>query len=188
MKKIIILLIFSIVFFSGCAGDHRDTTELVDKKPDDEISKIISENKPENFYYTYHETDMDGVLKYHYWGDELTAESICKFAEAAMEVQVDGYDKVAVVVDVSTYYGNAGAFVITNYNNDFISWANYSEMSVLKLLNPEGSWNALYDPNTFTNISGVRYLIIDEQLQGRADKEGIDWFEVWPDLEGVETF
>ena len=36
-------------------------------------------------------------------------------------------------------------------------------------------------------LSNIKYLEIDVEIQERAEKEEIDWFECWPELEKMEV-
>ncbi len=36
-----------------------------------------------------------------------------------------------------------------------------------------------------TGIEGIKHLRIDSEMQKKAEEQGIDWYEIWPDLEDV---
>jgi hypothetical protein len=46
-------------------------------------------------------------------------------------------------------------------------------------------WSEL---SNYTYFKGIRSLSLPSEVQKKADEEGIDWYSIWPDLEGIETF
>ena len=46
-----------------------------------------------------------------------------------------------------------------------------------------------YDnPSLYTNIPNIRSLVTYEKIQGKAEAQGIDWYECWPELETFEVY
>ena len=46
-------------------------------------------------------------------------------------------------------------------------------------------WN---DPSTYTCFNGIKRLGLPNTLQDRADENGVDWYDAWPELEEMEIY
>ena len=44
------------------------------------------------------------------------------------------------------------------------------------------------EPDVYTEIDNIIRLEIPDIMQEKADEEGIDWYEIWPDLEEVIVY
>ena len=185
IKQFFCYVLLFVVSLTGCASRSQD--EIEDRKPDDAISISICESKPDNFYYIGHTTNTDNLTTYLFRGENLTAETVCEFSNAVTATSFDGYGKIEIDVVQIEEYGFVGAFSISNYSNDFIYSANFEDLCVLKIVDSDTIWECVHDPQTYTGISGIKYLIVEEWFQRNAEEAEIDWYEVWPDLEGIEV-
>ncbi len=42
--------------------------------------------------------------------------------------------------------------------------------------------------STYINLPDIKNLTVTEKIVQFAEDEGIDWYEIWPDLEHYEVF
>ena len=187
-KKNLLLGILLAALMIGCASRTQYEVEIEDRNPDDALSEFICENKPENFYYIGHTTNTDNVTSYCFRGEVLTAESISDFANVVTAASFEGYGKIRVYVMEIDGGADPVLFTISNYSSDFIYSANYENLCVLKLGDDGSALEVIHDPQTYIEVDGIKYLIAKEWFLQNAENAGIDWYEVWPDLEGIDTF
>lgn len=75
---------------------------------------------------------------------------------------------------------------LKNYTSDNSEQADYEgfyALSISYFMNSEEE--SFKDPQTYTGIEGIKHLRIDSEMQKKAEEQGIDWYEIWPDLEDV---
>lgn len=190
MKKICILLIYSILI-CGC-GFH----EVQDVDPDDDLSEYINSCIGDSIKYLGFSRDKDGVLIYTYYVgfESISSENITLFVDAVSSYPSNLSEKVRVDLIVQIPDGTGGGCSLQNYvllPNERDAESGYFEYTALCVYTIP--WQTLSDPilqepSTFTGPGNIRYLKIASEMQSKAESEGIDWYEVWPDLEGIETF
>lgn len=95
-----------------------------------------------------------------------------------------GKEKIAIYVEVEDPYGSESVLNLKNYSNDNSEQSDYEGFYVLSISYPDFE-EGLRNPQTYTGIEGIKYLRIDSEMQKRAEEQGIDWYEIWPDLEDV---
>ena len=94
--------------------------------------------------------------------------------------------KIAVYVKVENTHGVESVLSLKNYSNDNSEQADYEgfyALSISYFMNSEEE--SFKDPQTYTGIEGIKHLRIDSEMQKKAEEQGIDWYEIWPDLEDV---
>ena len=84
-------------------------------------------------------------------------------------------------------HGLESVLNLKNYSNDNSEQSDYEGFYVLSISYPDFE-EGLRNPQTYTGIEGIKYLRIDSEMQKRAEEQGIDWYEIWPDLEDVVVY
>ena len=41
--------------------------------------------------------------------------------------------------------------------------------------------------STYINLPDIKSLVVEKKIDQSAEEEGIDWYEIWPDLEYYEV-
>lgn len=192
MSKIcaIILTLMSIMIVTGCAEVIRIE---VNRRPDDDISKAIYKAVGRKKVY-YRGKDSDNpeeiaVYEYlvHDYKDENVLENMVEAANAVMkekettekkelllmEEMPGGYEPV---VSIRTYYEG---------EDEYIQYESFQTLFIYgtenSFMNTQGS---PYDKlSTYTNLPDIKSLVVRKKIAQSAEEEGIDWYEIWPDLE-----
>ena len=84
-------------------------------------------------------------------------------------------------------YAMDSPFSIRNYSTDNLSEPDYDGLYVLRIsfgksIIDTGVWR---DFNTYTVFDGIRRIDTDYGTQICAREEGINWREIWPELENI---
>ncbi len=190
MKKICIFLICSILL-CGC-GFH----EVQAVEPDDDLSEYINSSMGDSIKYLGLSRDKNGVSIYTYYAgfESISSDNITLFVNTVSSCSSDLSGKVRVDLIVQIPDGTGGGCSLQNYvlledeGKSEPYYLEYSDLCVYTI-----SWQTLSDPilqepSTFTGPGNIRYLRIASEMQSKAEAEGIDWYEIWPDLDGVEIF
>ena len=177
---IIIFLLFSLC---GCGGYN-----YYNLKPDDSLSHAVYDAVGEDLdYHGKKESDVYG-FQYEYELRKKDAETISRLVKAVNSTRGDGQKKIQVAVYVEDILHPDAwtvAFILCNYSDVNLEKADYDGFRSLYIGDYSDSFGSIAQPSTYTGIEGIRKVKLGIQMQQRADEEGIDWYECWPDLEEV---
>lgn len=180
---IIIAVIVYTFFVSKICGSRYHPTPQI---PRDFFSYKIFREMGNDIYYYKREKGNSGQIKYFYVIERCDRDTINRFSKILNVLGEKEEKKIAVYVEAKFTWGLSSTFNLKNYSDNNLEKPDYNGFYVLtiaysKMLDEE----TLRDPQTYTGIEGIRKLIISEEMQERAEEQGIDWYEIWPDLEEV---
>ncbi len=184
----LILLVF-IIIMCGCGSSSYQGIA-----PDDELSATVSDAAGDIFRYLGKEQRNNGAVEYEYYApyESITVENISHFMNTVASLSVEESEHIVFSICPQIPGGSGGTCALQNYielSEDGEKYdLEFSEMCVYTISYQDLSDPILMEPDTFTGVEGVKYLRISKLMQEKADEEGIDWYEIWPDLEGVEIF
>lgn len=181
-KSKIIRLIVIISLFLCCFMLYREH----DLRPRDNLTRAVrKEMKKDLRYLLRDETSADGIV-YKYEIKNKDAETISGFVKAINGSLYDEQGKISVYVFSEIPYGLESVFSLKNYSDRRLETADYDGLCSLYISNPNVSEDPFFlNPSTYTSIKGIKKLEINQQMQKRAEEEGIDWYAYWPDLEEI---
>ena len=187
-KKICIFLLFMVMLLSGCAS-----VEFENKEPDDVISTAIYEAIGDEFYYLGSNKYTDADLSYMYLirhFDERQREVLYDVINTVNETikKEEIKDKVCIIFCRELSGGaTIKCIIMKNYSNNELQNPDCEGLQNLMIMGCEFNDCVCEQPMTYIALSNIKYLEIDVEIQERAEKEGIDWFECWPELEKMEV-
>lgn len=192
MNKSCLLLtyVFWFLMITGCSLVPANEYEA--KLPDDEVSEIICNHFDDNeFIYDGKSRIIAyNIIYYRYINGNLDQDSITEFA--LLLNSIDNLEDKKIAVNVCTPLSAGAAlkvFSLSNFSDDKLDSPDYSGFYCLTIaweVAPAKSF--LYDPYTYSQISGIRKLVVSDKMQEQADEDQIDWYEIWPDLEEVVVY
>jgi len=190
MKRILsVCIIFCLVLMlSGC-GDSLESLS-----PDDELSEYVCSETDGVFTYIDKVILDDGVASYtfHGWTSSFTKENVTLFLNAVTSFPSNEKEKIKINLVVGEAGGQTWVCSMSNYysvsSNGEVRYIDYPEICVFSLGWPPIYADEIHDPNLYAGVEGVRYLFVEKNMKEVASDKGIDWYEIWPDLEGVEIF
>lgn len=189
-KLIIIILIICVAICAGLLCKHfvRPFWQFSDHAADDTFSKNVKNAVGKTFFYQDHVDSTDGISYYYFIIQDYSPESISSFCEALNDNAhyLDGKTDILV-------YENGGSisgcvFCLYNYadeENEVVIYEGFYRLSRTDWLSYGTFWD---DPYTYCKIDKMCILEIPDKVQENADEEGIDWYEIWPDLEEVIVY
>ena len=185
MKKYIyVCLLIVILLITGCGSTTYSKYEA-----DDIISQAVNEaiNK-EDIYYQGKHTSVENVIYYEYLIIREENGQLEQIVDAVNEVlQSENIDeKVNIDCRITLPGGDSGAANLANYSDETNEKPDYDTLQRLCI---GGADYGIYaEPSTFKNLPNIKKLEVYGDIQWRAEKQGIDWYEYWPELESVEVF
>ena len=188
IKKIIgisivfVLILLGLSRMNSC-GDNSPNRGI----PYDKFSRAIYREMGDDIWYYYKNKGRSGEKEYYYIIEKCDRDTITRFAKVLNDLAQEEKKKLAIYVEVEDPYGSESVLNLKNYSNDNSEQADYERFYALSISYPDFE-EELRNPQTYTGIEGIKYLRIDSEMQKRAEEQGIDWYEIWPDLEDVVVY
>ena len=156
------------------------------KKTDDKLSAAVCEAMGTDFVYLGKEESDSGVTEYEYQVKKLEKDAVTNMVNALNDAVENEQGKIRVIVYLGIPGGFEPAFIVENFSDDGLEAADYDGMYAICIQKPDIADGTCFDhPSVYTGIEGIRKLRIDPRMKTQAEKEGIDWYKLWPDLEEV---
>ncbi len=181
---IIAFILFGLSRVNRC-GNNFPRHEI----PNDNFSYVVCKEMKNDIWYHYKKKGRSGEKEYCFVIEKCDRDTITRFAKVLNDLGKKEKKKTAVYVKVENTHGVESVLSLKNYSNDNSEQADYEgfyALSISYFMNSEEE--SLKNPQTYTGIEGIKHLRIDSEMQKRAEEQGIDWYEVWPDLEDVVVY
>jgi len=188
IKKIIGISIVFVLILLGLSrmnrcGDNSPNRGI----PYDKFSRAIYREMGDDIWYYYKDKGRSGEKEYYYIIEKCDRDTITRFAKVLNDLAQEEKKKIAIYVEVEDPYGSESVLNLKNYSNDNSEQADYERFYALSISYPDFE-EELRNPQTYTGIEGIKHLRIDSEMQKKAEEQGIDWYEIWPDLEDVVVY
>lgn len=189
----IILILLLAMIVTGCGEIFMYGGN---QKPDDDISKAIYEavGRKKVYYHAKEYSNSDEIVWYEYtihdYEDENVLTNMVEAANAVLE-EKETTEKIWLAIWEEMPGGYETVAVLGTYYEDEDKYVQYGSFQTLHICGTEHanmSGHSPYDKiSTYINIPNIRSLVVSEKIAKIAEDEGIDWYEVWPDLEHYEV-
>ncbi|MDE6663356.1 MAG: hypothetical protein K2K46_08435 [Lachnospiraceae bacterium] len=159
------------------------------KNKDDIISKTISEAVGRKKVYYKDQVDIGRADMYSYvvldYEDETLLKDIVEAVNAVIK-EKGITDEICLDIQEKKLGGTESAARIYNY----YSSEQYKTLQRLEIYGTKHSYKGDNSPynkaSAYINLPDIKKLLVTEEIAQNAEEEGIDWYEVWPDLEYYE--
>lgn len=187
VKKIIGISIVFVLILLGLSRVNRCGNNSPNHgTPYDNFSRAIYREMGDDIWYYYKDKGRSGEKEYCFVIEKCDRDTITRFSKVLNDLARKEKKKIAVYVKVENTHGVESVLSLKNYSNDNSEQADYEgfyALSISYFMNSEEE--SFKDPQTYTGIEGIKHLRIDSEMQKKAEEQGIDWYEIWPDLEDV---
>ncbi|MDY4820197.1 MAG: hypothetical protein SO173_00820 [Lachnospiraceae bacterium] len=188
VKKIIGISIVFVLILLGLSRVNRCGNNSPNHgTPYDNFSRAIYREMGDDIWYYYKDKGRSGEKEYYYIIEKCDRDTITRFAKVLNDLAQEEKKKIAIYVEVEDPYGSESVLNLKNYSNDNSEQADYERFYALSISYPDFEEEPR-NPQTYTGIEGIKHLRIDSEMQKKAEEQGIDWYEVWPDLEDVVVY
>ena len=210
MKKVRIIAlciaIFAFIFIFGhdiavfCAWELEILNVMVHDlvanesrgfKADDAISQAVYQEIGEKeMKYKGKTITSDGVISYEYLiriGSEREGqlgELVATVNEVIQREKIE--DKIRIMVWRDMGSGATFIFSLSNYSDEKLGKADYRTLRQCYICG--GNSTTIYnDPAAYSDLSGIVDLTVKGYMAEITEREGIDWYEYFPELEKLEV-
>ena len=156
------------------------------KNKDDIISKTISEAIGKKKVYYKGQEYIGPAAMYSYvvldYEDENLLTDIVEAVNAVIK-EKGITEEICLDIQEKKLGGTESVACIYNYYS-------YETFQRLEIYGTKHSYKGDDSPynkaSTYINLPDIKELLVTEKIAQSAEEEGIDWYEVWPDLEHYE--
>lgn len=153
-------------------------------KADDEFSENIINTVGDAIIYRG-KRGGENLTQYEFVCDYyLTEEDAVKFSHSIAENADIIKEKTQIMIGLRSGSHPLWAFTLDNTSNESLGIPDYDGFYRLRL----SDYLFVGDPDFMILISsmeGIRKLETTESFMKTSEENGIDWYEVWPDLEEI---
>lgn len=187
IKKIIgISIVFVLILFGLSRMNRCGNNSPNHGIPYDNFSRAIYREMGDDIWYYHKEKGRSGEKEYCFVIEKCDRDTLTRFTKILNNLGQKEKKKIAVYLAIENAHGLESALNLKNYTNDNSEQADYEGFYALSTSYLDNTaQESLKDPQTYTGIEGIKYLRIDSEMQKRAEEQGIDWYEICPDLEDV---
>ncbi len=188
-KRIIIYFAIITLLLTGCGVRTYHY-----KVPNDELSKAIYEEFGYDIYYENKYIDEFGCTCYWYVVMSDEEDLLYNFVTTVNAVmqENDITEKIKIFYAAEGLPGSTMSIaVLTNYSDRELESPDYETLQYVSILGVEHAdekFDFYNGPSTYLNLPDIRYLEVNQKINDQAKEQGINWYEVWPDLEQMEIF
>ena len=199
MKKYIIIfisilsLIILIPLIYVFVHDNNEQMEYIEKDPfcemesaeaDDVFSERIINASDDTLIYRG-KTVSENLTQYEFVYDySWTKEDVKCFSNAITENAGSVKEKTQILVGLRSGSQSLWAFTLDNTSDDSLKRPDYDGFYRLRLDDYFFDGDSSY-LELISSIGGIRKLETTERFMEESKNNGIDWYEVWPDLEEI---
>ncbi|MBD5522443.1 MAG: hypothetical protein HDR03_14675 [Lachnospiraceae bacterium] len=191
---VFILILLSAMIVTGCGELFQIK---VNKIPDDDISKAIYKEvgRKKIHYWGKKYYDSDETVNYGYlvrdYKDENLLVNMVEAANAVME-EKEMTEKIVLCLWGEIPGGHSSLVSLRNYYESEDGYEQYESFQTLYIygtFSDVKEQNNPYDKiSTYINLLDIKSLGVREKISQSAEEEGIDWYEIWPDLEHYKVW
>ena len=191
----LVLTLLLVLIVPGCGEVFR---KEVNKSPDDDISKAIYEAVGrKKVYYRGKQYNNSGEVAWyeytvHDYEDENVLTDMAEAVNAVMkEKEVSEKIHLGIREKIPGGGGTEGVASLSNYCESEDGFEKYEFLQNLYICGTEDSSKGDASPYnkaaTYINLPNIKRLVVTKKIAKNVEEEGIDWYEIWPELEYYEV-
>ena len=192
-KKAFTILLVYVLFTVGInifAQYLPESNNYRNRKPDDSISRTIYENlQGTEIYYEEKVITSKGVLNYRYLFYEENEDQLEKMLKAVNTIIQQ--EKISSKINITccaaiSGEGSEPVLSLENYSDAEQEKADYPSLQKLWIRGTTVSKTIYNIPETYRDLQGIKYVEICDNMAAITERDNIDWYEYFPDLETLE--
>ncbi|MDE7177566.1 MAG: hypothetical protein K2O59_07080 [Lachnospiraceae bacterium] len=189
----LILTLLSVMIVTGCGEIFQFGGN---QRPDDDISKAIYKavGRRKVYYWGKQYVNSGEIAWYEYTVHDYKDENVLANMVEAVNAYIkenETTEKVHLAIREQMPGGYEAVASLSNYYENEDGYEEYESLQNLYILGTEHSHMSGKSPydkiSTYINLLDIKSLVVRKKIAKIAEEEGIDWYEIWPDLEYYEV-
>ncbi len=184
------LVILCLVIWGGCSYNrymHDPTypgTQVVGADPDDAFSQNVVSTIDDAYLYFGKEVYREKT-QYFFYLNIRSIDSNALFVDAVNRFSEYAQGKTEIIILCGSGIYDC-VYSLQNYNDESTETSYSNDFYYLSFGN---DWDWLSSElSDYSCIEGISIVEMPDVMQEKADEEGIDWYEIGPDLDEVIVY
>ena len=180
---LIAVIVLLFIYFFVCP--HNTVSGV---RPNDNFSRQVVSEIGDDFTYLGFVTDSGESIRYKFFINNHSVDSLLNFTKVVNDNsnQLNGKAEI-VLFDGSSAIGSA--LLLSNYyetDTEIVYYDGFYHLREFPTFHYSEFWGA---PDIYAKgIENIRIFEITSKMQNRAVEEGIDWYDIWPDLDELVVY
>lgn len=187
--KILFFAIGLSIMTAGCADGHYTP---VNKEADDRISQAIYDQLGTKLYYDGSSFDKRNEILYsHYVIIDYEDENLLIDTAETVNEMLKKYSinsRICLVIREIIPGGTSSVVCLSNYYENDSEYESYETLQCLDIRGAHGDYRGYNEVSTYENLKDIKALILEVDINQSFEEEGIDWYEIWPDLQHYDIY
>ncbi len=189
-RFITLFLVFGLSIMAAGCGDGHYTP--INKNPDDRISQVIYDQLGTKLYYDGSSFDKyNEIMYYHYVIIDYEDENLLIDTAETVNEMLEKYSinsRICIVIREIIPGGTSSAVCLSNYYENDSEYESYETLQCLDIRGAHGDYKIYNKVSTYENLKDIKALILEVGINRSFEEEGVDWYEIWPDLEYIDIY
>ncbi len=186
---ILVLTFMFVMLITGCGNDRYIVTN---KKADNEMSQAIYDQLGKRMCYHNSSFNKNEEISYYFYivndyKDENLLEEMANTVNEKLK-ENDIKTRICLVIWEVIPGGTRTMVCLSNYYENDSVYESYETLQCLKIWGAESGYETYNKVSAYENLMDIKALIVEKRINKIWEEEGIDWYEVWPDLEHYDIF
>ena len=189
-RFITLFFVFGLsIMVAGCGDGHYTP---INKNPDDRISQVIYDQLGTELYYQGSSfDDINEILYYHnviidYEDENLLIETAETVNEMLEKYSINS--RICLVIREIVPGRARTAVCLSNYYENDSEYESYETLQCLDIRGAHGDYKIYNKVSTYENLKDIKALILEVGINRSFEEEGVDWYEIWPDLKYIDIY
>lgn len=190
LRFITLFLVFGLsIMAAGCGDDHYTP---INEKADDRISQVIYDQLGTKLYYQGSSFDKNNeIVYYHYVINDYEDENLLIDTAETVNEMLKKYSinsRICIAIHEIIPGGTHTTVCLSNYYENDSEYESYESLQCLDIRGAEGGYERYNEVSTYENLKDIKALILEVGINRSFEEEGVDWYEIWPDLEHFDIY
>ena len=183
---ILVLIFFFVISITGCGNDRYIVTN---KNADDEISQAVYDQLGKKMCYQNSSFNKnEEVLYYFYIVNDYKDENLLVDMANTVNEKLKEDDINERICFVIWGMGPHTIATLSNYYENGVGYESYETLQRLEIWGAYVPHEKYNEVSTFEKLKDIKAVVVEEKINKRLEEQGIDWYEIWPDLEHYDIF
>ena len=167
----------------------RESYAVKNKKADDEISQAIYDRLGEKVYYCNSLLNRkEEVLYYFYFVNDCEDENLLVDMAETVNEKLKEDDINERICFVIWKTGPHIIATLSNYYEDGAGYESYETLQRLEIWGARMPYEKYNEVSTYENLKDIKAVVVEKEINKSLEEQGVDWYEIWPDLEHYDIF
>ena len=184
------LVLGYMIMVTGCRS--FGTYVVKNERADDKISQVIYDQLGTKMCYHDRYLNTEEQVQYYFYivNDYEDENLLVDMAETVNNKLKEDriHSRICLVIWEVIPGGTRTMVCLSNYYENDSEYESYETLQCLDIRGTHGEDELYNEVSTYENLKDIKALILEVDINESMEEEGVDWYEIWPDLEHFDIY